>query len=204
MAKEPVPKDKHKARMIDIAVDILAREGLQALQARRVAQDCGCSVGTLYNTFDGLDDLIVQANARTLDRLKNHLESAVSPDQPAEQRLMGLAIAYMSFALQNQTAWRAIFEHRTTDHWTAPEWYIEQQNALLDMLEPPLTALVGHHASRRRGARALFSAVHGILVLATDRKLGPPDVAEIEAQVRFVVAATSEALPRLIGKAAGH
>lgn len=203
MSKEPVPRDKHKARMIEIAVGILESEGLSALQARRVAQDCGCSVGTLYNTFDGLDDLIIQANSLTLDRLRNSLLEVIDgtcPEKPAEC-LMNLALCYLRFAVDNASPWRALFEHRGADHWAPPVWYLEKQSELLEILEVAIARTVSRDIDRKRGARALFSAVHGIVSLALDRKLGTTDLSEVEAQVRFVVAAGANSLHLLNGHA---
>mgnify|MGYP000941590172 CR=1 FL=1 len=69
MADDLPYRDRLRARMVDIAERILAGEGLSALQARRVTQEAECSIGTLYNIFEGLDGLIVAANERTLEAL---------------------------------------------------------------------------------------------------------------------------------------
>lgn len=197
MTKEPVPREKHKARMIEIAASILEKEGLNALQARRIAQDCGCSVGTLYNTFDGLDDLIVQANGLTLDRLHAVMKQAESDGSDAADRLLRLALAYKNFALENELLWRAVFEHRPTDQWKPPTWYTDKQSELFGLVEQAISGQVAESSLRQRGARALFAAVHGIVSLALDSKLGPREPHELDAQVRFMVAAGANALPRL-------
>jgi len=199
MPKEPAPRDKHKARMIETAVRILESEGLPALQARRIALDCGCSVGTLYNMFEGLDDLIVQANARTLERLRTALVDRVEDEPAADttRRLMSVALAYLAFALENPLPWRALFEHRPADQWIPPTWYRESQAELYAIVETVLSDSMCSAPERRRCARAIFAAIHGIVALALGRKMGNPDVADLEAQIRFVVAATADGLRHL-------
>ena len=51
------------------ARDIAEAEGLRGLTARRIAAEIGYSVGTLYNVFVNLDDLIIHLNGSTLDQL---------------------------------------------------------------------------------------------------------------------------------------
>ena len=55
------------------------------------------------------------------------------------------------------------------------------------MIEAPLVAIIAEPTARSSAARSLFAAVHGIVALALDRKLGPFDAAETERQVRFIV-----------------
>lgn len=189
-------RDKHKARMIEVAVQILETDGLAGLQARRVAQECGCSVGTLYNTFNGLDDLIVHANTRTLDQLNEELRAIASDgvNMATAEGLMALALAYCRFAHEHQMLWRSVFEHRPGDGWVAPDWYVEKVMTLLRTLERGLVETVPDDEWRQRGARVLFSAVHGLVTLALDQKLGEIKPAEIEEQVRFIVSAGHTAL----------
>lgn len=197
MLKESAPREVHKVRMLEIAERILQREGLSALQARRVAKEAGCSVGTLYNVFDGLDDLIIQANAKTLSGLGQALLEAregVATDALKDQ-LMAMALGYLSFAIRHTVPWRAVFEHRMADG-EVPEWYRASQARLFALVEDALGPHVADATHRRRAARALFAAVHGIVSLALDRKLGEFDPVEAEAEVRLVVGAAADGLAR--------
>ncbi len=44
-------RERLKANTLLAARKIVTNEGLAALQARRIAQDSGCSVGTIYNLY---------------------------------------------------------------------------------------------------------------------------------------------------------
>lgn len=190
------PREKLKARMLEIAEQILAREGLDGLQARRIAAQAECSVGTLYNVFRGLDDLIIHANDRTLQRLGQTLVEARdnAPDRSLEGVLLSFARAYLAFAMEHTTPWRALFEHRLSDSQQVPDWYRERQASLFALVEEVLHGTLTDDLVRRRAARALFSAVHGIVAIALDRKLSDFDARETDAQVRLVVAAAARGL----------
>ena len=77
------------------AGDLVAEEGLSALQARRIAREAGCAVGTLYNLFGDIDGLVIAVNAQTLAMLGNAIGSAGGTlgDLPLEARLAQLAMA---------------------------------------------------------------------------------------------------------------
>ena len=45
------------------------KRGLAALKARDLAREAGCAVGTIYNVFEHLDELILCVGSRTLAML---------------------------------------------------------------------------------------------------------------------------------------
>lgn len=197
---QPSYREKLKTAMVSIAARILEAEGLAGLQARRVAREAGCSVGTLYNIFKSLDDLLIVANARTLADLGRALIVARDATAQAslEGRLQALALAYLRFANIHQKSWRAVFEHHMSSGQPVPGWYREAQARQFGLIEEVLFDAMPEPKTRSRAARALFAAIHGIVALALDRKLGDFDPAETEAQVRFVLTAAAQ------GLAAGH
>lgn len=194
-AQQPY-RQRLEARMIDIAERLVAAEGLGAVQARRVAQEADCSVGTLYNVFGGLDGLILAVNMRTLAALGAKLQTAARGAErgPIEDRLMALALAYRDFAADETSRWRALFEHRMEEGKTVPERYREDQAGLFALIETSLGAAIREPEARFTAARALFSAVHGIITMAHDNKLGGIDAAETERQLRFMVGAVARGL----------
>ena len=172
------------------AGDLIAEEGLPALQARRIAREAECAVGTLYNLFGDIDGLVIAVNAQTLAMLGNAIGSAGGTlgDLPLEARLAQLAMAYVDFALSHQRRWEAVFEHRLPDGRKAPASYIEDQNALLGVIEAAIAEWVPETDGERGiTARALFGAVHGIVALALDNRLGGRSLAELEQQARLIV-----------------
>ena len=186
-------RQRLEARMIDIAERLLASDGLDAVQARRVAQEADCSVGTLYNVFGGLDGLIIAANTRSLILLGDKLATAGrgAGQGALEDRLLALALAYRDFALRQNQRWRALFEHRMVPGQQVPDSYRTEQTKLFMLVEECLTGHIADVAERSTAARALFSGVHGIVWLALDDKLGALGPDDSEGQVRFIVKAAA-------------
>lgn len=182
-------RDRTRERLLFAANTIVTKEGLGALQARRVSQDAECSIGTLYNIFGDIHGLILQTNAHTLQELGAVLVTAArrASDADLETRLNTLAVAYLDFATVNQLRWRAVFEHRLPDARTLDESYVEDRRRLLALIETQLEPAIEDPQARADAAHALFASVHGIVLLSLDAKLGPFDPAECERRVRFVV-----------------
>ena len=113
---------------------------------------------------------------------------------------MALASAYLDFATANQRRWRSVFEHRLPEDKPAPDSYRDDRRRLLALIELQLVGVVVDPGGRSDAAHALFSAVHGIVLLSLDAKLGPFDPAQCERQIRFIV----EHVVRGLGQAPAH
>jgi AcrR family transcriptional regulator len=198
--------DRHtvlREQLIDAAERTIAERGLTALKARDLARDAGCSVGTIYNVFEHLDELVLCVGSRTLTMLERAL-GAVRSVRPrsstddARDDMVELALAYLEFAATHTVRWRALFEHRMSEGRSLPEWFVEQQHRLFAQVEQPLGALLPQLDQRaRRGlARTVFSAVHGIVALGLEEKLAPlslPDLgSQLAATVRAIAAGRGE------------
>ena len=182
-------REKMRQRLLTVAERLIAEEGLAAVQARRVASEAGCSVGTVYNVYGDIDGLVLAANAETLHDLGGALEAVRRRVSGAdvEDRLMALAVTYLDFAISNQRRWRAVFEHRLPDGYPTPESYVADRRALLALIEAELAHAVPDGEARIDAARALFSATHGNVLLALDGKLGDIAPDRCERQIRFLV-----------------
>ena len=198
--------DRHAAlreQLIDAAERTIAEKGLAALKARDLAQEVGCAVGTIYNVFEHLDELVLCVGLRTLAMLEAAL-GAVPPlgghhsTEKAADDLVRLALAYLEFAAKHTVRWRALFEHRMSEARPLPEWFVEQQHRLFAQVERPLAALLPEldRDARRILARTVFSAVHGIVALGLEEKLvslPSPDLGrQLAAAVRAIAAGRDE------------
>ena len=192
-------RSRLKARMLQLAREILEADGLAGLQARRLAKEADCAVGSIYNIFNGIDGLIIAANTATLRDFGRNAEAAMrrSESGSVEDRLMALALAYLDFAIAHPKRLKAVFDHQMAEDAEVPTEYRADQDQLFALIEAPLRDVFADPKARAAAARAMFAAVHGIVVMALDRKLGPFDVKATEWQVRLVVQLIARGLPHV-------
>lgn len=158
--------------ILQAATELIERDGLAGLSAREIARRIGYSPGTLYNVFDNLDDLVLTIEARLLDRLAARLE-VMPQSASAEERVLELALTYLTFTHENPKLWNLLFEHHMPTGKPVPSWYQSKLDGLLIRIEEALTPLVGSSDPNelKRAARVLWSGVHGITSLSTADKL---------------------------------
>lgn len=183
----PGYRDRLKSDIIKVSREILATEGLEGIQARKVATASNCSVGTIYNLFGSLDMVIIAANTETLSQLKEELISTRAGGHSFNEHLDALAGTYLGFAMGRTNEWRAMFEHRFPTKTEVPAYYREAQGEVFSIVEEILKPAIETADSRREAARALFSAVHGVVSIALDEKLGEFDEAATKRQVSFII-----------------
>ncbi len=182
--------------ILAIAKTRVAKDGLGSLQARRIAAEAKCSVGSLYNVFGDIDGLILAVNIATVAELGQALKANVDATrgQPSDARLVSLALAYMRFALDHLNSWKAVFEHRLPDHTEVPPGYRSDQARLLSLIETIIASEIADGRLRARAGRALFAAVHGNIALSVDNKLATFSEAELSEEITFIVRAAGNGL----------
>lgn len=166
-------RDELYAMALKAARDIAEEEGLRGLTTRRIAQEIGYTVGTLYNVFENLDDLILHLNGTTLDTLYE-VCSEVGLDDKPETAVRALAECYIRFIREHPKRWSILFEHHLPDGRELPEWHDEKVGRLLGLLEQALAPLFasGQETERHQSARVLWSSLYGIGALESASKLG--------------------------------
>lgn len=86
---------------------IAATEGPLALSARRLATESGTTTAAIYTLFGGMDSLRAALTAQSLEELGSSL-AAVDADGTPSTRLLSLARAYRTWALEHPNEYRSI------------------------------------------------------------------------------------------------
>lgn len=152
--------------------EIVAKAGLKALSARKIASAIGYTVGTLYLVFKNLDDLIMQVNTRTLNTLHGNLSEVLEPSD-GSKNLHKLGQTYYDFAVNNPHLWSLIFEHHVAGGGDIIESLSTEITNLFTLIEKELHNLAPTKDENtiHRASLALWSSVHGITILAVSDKL---------------------------------
>ena len=176
--------------LIVIARDRIARDGLAALKARPLAQAAGCSVGAIYNVFGDLRDLWMAVNGETFKALGAHVLAGVAPyhgGAPVD-RLIAMSDAYIDFATQNPNLWRALFELELRGE-LAPDWYVGALDSLFAIIDLPISEHFKGlpQPEIRLRTRALFSSVHGIVLLGMENRISGVAKDDMPDMIRFLL-----------------
>ncbi len=139
----------------------LADVGYARFSARELAKRIGYSVGTLYNVFGSLDQLMLALNGVTLEQWCAYLETRLAATEG--NRLKTAISAYFEFAILNRHAWTALYDFRLPDGVEAPASYTGKVQAIFDLVIAEIAAELPP-AQRHQApalARSLLASVHG-------------------------------------------
>jgi AcrR family transcriptional regulator len=164
-------------------------DGLKNLRARDLAKDAGCALGAIYNVFGDLNDLVLAVNARTFHRLGAAVaETLAQAPQNATQQLIVMSHAYHRFAAENFNAWRALFDIERPAGEAAPDWYLAEIGQLFAYIDAPLSVLFPDHDAQKRAllTKALFSSVHGIVLLGLDEASAGVPAAQLDEMISLI------------------
>ncbi len=168
----PASHDDLRIRAVTAARAAVGEGGLPALNARRIAAEIGCAVGSLYNLFVDLDDLILHVSATVLDDMGADLFGPALPEAP-EAALVEVARRYIRFARSKGPLWAMVFEHRPLHERPTPEWQIARVSALKERVRAIAAPIFSHCAASDADATidVLWASVHGIAALSQQDKL---------------------------------
>ncbi len=182
-------REEIREMALSAAEKIVFEQGYEKLSARKVATAIGYTVGTLYLVFENIDDLILNINARTLDRL--HAQMTESPPKPGKAReyLLQLGHVYIRYANEDPHRWAMVFEHRFAEERTIPAWYQEKIARMFAVVEEGIEPLAMGRPREEitQAARAIWGGVHGICILALTDTLGVAGVDSVQELTRSLI-----------------
>lgn len=139
----------------------MAEVGFARFSAREVAKRIGYSIGTLYNVFGTLDQLLIAINTRTFQLWADHVRERLET-RPSD-RIQCLVEAYFSFARANANSWTAIYDHHLPPDVALSEAQNELRGGLTRIIVEEVSAVLPANArvGAPRLARSLIAVVHG-------------------------------------------
>jgi len=180
-------RDPLKARLVEVALGLLAREGLEALTLRRIARRAGVSHGAPLRHFRSFADLRSEVAARGFAMLSEAIEKSGAQLPPGTGPLARLAAAgraYVESAVAHPGLFALMFRAGDLDPDNAA--FASEAAAAFEHLLRHVRAAqdAGWQAQRdtRLLAGSVWAGVHGLATLWSQGALaGPLDGASLDA-----------------------
>lgn len=98
--------DMKRNEFIAAGADVIALEGLAAASMRRIAEQAGCTTGSLTHYFDSRNDLLVATLKYVHDNAKVRMIRAMHVNDSPEARLRAVLREALPFEAESLTEWR--------------------------------------------------------------------------------------------------
>lgn len=94
-------------KILDAVIALVRREGLEAVTARAIARELGCTPKPLFTSFQNMDDVM---NA-TVQRARQILECYMKQNWEGEICFHLIGLRWIQFALEEPQLYRLLFLH---------------------------------------------------------------------------------------------
>lgn len=152
-----------KAAVLDAAFHITRTHGLDALNARDIARELGCSTQPLFRDFSGMEDIRREMMRMAMDCYNGYIQRSPSlSDKPYK----GTGLAYILFAKEEPELFRLLFMRDRLQDGSSKDSDEENIDYILDVIGkatglPPEQALRFH--------RELWIFTHGLAVMVATK-----------------------------------
>jgi len=181
-------QEKLRERLIDVGQAQVIAGGLSSMKARDLAKQAGCALGAIYNVFDDLGALALAINGRTFKQMGIAVAASQqgSDGVAPNDRLVLMSTAYLHFANDNTNLWRALFDLEQSVDSNVPDWYLEELGRLFSYISAPLAEIFPEKNEYDLDlmTRALFSSVHGIVLLGLEKRISAVPLNRIEEMLK--------------------
>lgn len=194
--KRAAPRSYHhgdlKAALVEAGVEILRKEGLEALTLRAVARKAGVSQAAPYRHFPDRRALMAAVAERGFQRLQETMITTMG-GAGGRPGLKAIAIAYVRFALENGPEYRLMFGSELADTTDLPSLRETGRGVLQfvahGMAQLQKAGLIGP-GDPMMLAVSTWSTLHGLAMLTLDGQVAgiAPNVdALVEESTRIMM-----------------
>ena len=156
-------KEEIRLDLVVKAREILKDKGLDYLTARKLSDYSGYSVGTIYNQFKSMDNLVMWENCLTLDELYQYVSNAEKTSD-VYKNLNNLLEKFVDFVLENKSLWFTLYNFHFRSIMERYEVsYLKRIVKIVKILEKNLFKLF---AKIPNNERTLSTEVLGIAIFA--------------------------------------
>lgn len=180
MARGPIVNyEVLKDDIIRVATEMVKDNGMTSLSIRKISKATGCAVGTIYNAFNSLDEIILTINSATMSKLHKQLEEEAQKEADSFKAILGFAQTYVAFSRRNFHQWSMLVDHKLPEGETVPDWFQKKVDNLFTLVSQVVSPVVDADQEKAdRAARVLWASLHGVCSLSVSGKL---DVVKSEA-----------------------
>lgn len=166
-------REEIKKLALEAALDLVIQQGHKSISGRKIASEIGYTVGTLYQVFNNLDDLIMQVNAITLEQMLDWLMQKDNTSLSGTARIKLLAQNYLDYVAQHTQQWHLLELGAIKENDHIPDWYMHKINQLFQFVESVLQneMLINQEEMLVSVSRVLWASIHGICLLTFSHRL---------------------------------
>jgi len=113
IARKEKEVEQVRQKILDAALDIIVKEGFDALTMRKLGSRIGMTAPNIYNYYSGKDALYISIVIKGFEMLHQALESAFHQTDDKLKRARALINAYVTFGMEKPSYYDIMFTRPT-------------------------------------------------------------------------------------------
>lgn len=164
--------------LLQAAVRMIRAHGVESLTLRAVGSSLGVSRTALYRHFSDKAALLAAVAAEGFRLLRTDLEEAWNQSGHGHAGFEAMGVAYVRFAITHPSHYRVMFSADIREDGTLElaEEGTRSFQVLVDALIAQQQDGIVRRDEARQMAHFIWANVHGLAMLALDRRIEPADV----------------------------
>lgn len=167
-------KENLKQKLFDNAWQIVKSEGIEHLNARKLAKLSSCAVGSIYTSFENFQELQLAINAKIITMLyctlSSTFDSSYLTENDLKYVLKEMGLSYIRFGQENLFLWKSLFEYLPFEQ--IPIWYA---NHTKEGIEKICQKLAFHFQLNESEAKRIlgfyWASIHGVSAILLNQKM---------------------------------
>lgn len=157
-----------KEDIVEAAYALVRDEGIEAVNARRIAKELHCSVQPIYRNFNSMEELRSALIEKIYQTYIDHMRKGMR----AEKAYLGMGLSYIQFARECPNFFRVLF---MSESHLSKEKFILNQDEEIDILQKGQAFSGLSREEQKKFHFKVWVFTHGIAVLLVNKTVNFTD-----------------------------
>ena len=154
-------KEELQALILSSALELVRKNGIEGLSARKLASKIKYSPGTVYSFYKNIDDLVMHINAYSLDSINLEIKKLTTVNH--KNILRSICKIIFNFNENEKNLWQLLFEYKYSKKTKIPMWYQEKITLILDKIEKTLLKISKNKIIAHKLSRVFWTGLFGVI-----------------------------------------
>lgn len=183
-----------KQELIDAGLQLILKEGMDALSLRRLAAACGVSHAAPYKHFKNKEDILEAILDQAERSFVEEQAAAIDadPDASAKERLVKLGVAYVQFMVEHPDYFRLLYfcgalSLRPAVDLKNPPSECTSLSIFYRTASAYLVSCKADERNHSSNILAMWAMVHGLAAMLVNHTLRPGEHEDYRAMVAHIL-----------------
>lgn len=152
-------------QIIDVALDMVEKKGIEILSARSLGKELGCSSRPLFTAFNNMNEIYELVFKKAKDKYDNIIKETIK----GPLGFKGVGMEYINFAITYPNLFKLLFSHNSKEALNYDETLKNIESNYNDILKCVEESSINDKEKARELYTQMWIYTHGIATLCSEK-----------------------------------